>query len=377
MSSFSIGRIRGIDLRIHITFLLILPLLAYAFAQAFEAAARAAGIAPGHLIGSPIVWGLGMAVALFAAVLVHELCHALYAIHAGGKVRDITLLMIGGVSHVEEPPKGLGQEAFMAFAGPLASFVLGGIALGLARLAAGSDSFNLRFGLFYFGQLNLILAIFNLIPAFPMDGGRVLRALLAIRLGRLRATKVAALLGKIFALAFAALGLLSLNFILLIIAYFVFMGAVAESRQVVWQSVLEKVRVGEMMLADTASVPSSRMALDVLTDLRARRRPAMPVTEGPDVLGVVTLDALRRLPRESWATTPAGRIAQRISPVRPDQDVWSALRAMEAARVPAVPVVDQGALVGVLRLADVAQDLELRQAERRPPRLGAPGHLTA
>lgn len=377
MSSFRIGRIRGIDLRIHFTFLLILPLLAYAFAQAFEAAARAAGVPSGSLFGSPILWGLGMALALFAAVLVHELCHALYAIHAGGKVRDITLLMIGGVSHVEEPPKGLGQEAFMAFAGPLASFVLGGIALVLARLVAGTDSFNLRFGLFYFGQLNLILAIFNLLPAFPMDGGRVLRSLLAIRMGRVRATKVAALLGKIFAVIFAILGALTVNIILLVIAYFIFMGAGAESRQVVWQSVLGQVRVGEMMLADPTSVPSSRMALEVLDELRARRRPALPVTEGPDVLGIVTVDALRRLPRERWATTPAGRIADRIAPVRPDQDVWSALRTMEAARVLAVPVVDHGALVGILRLADVAQELELREAAERQPRIGVPRHRPA
>ena len=265
----------------------------------------------------------------------------------------------------------------MAFAGPLASFALGGIALGLARLAAGSDSFHLRFGLFYFGQLNLILAIFNLLPAFPMDGGRVLRSLLAIRMGRLKATRVAALLGKIFAVAFGILGAVSLNFILLIIAYFIFMGATAESRQVAWQSVLEEVRVGQMMLADTASVPGSWMALDVVTEMRARRRPAMPVTDGPEVLGIVTLDAVRRLPRERWATTPAARIALRIAPVRPDQDVWSALRTMEAARVPAVPVVDQGALVGLLRLADVAQDLELREAEQRPSRVGAPGHRPA
>ncbi|HZI06784.1 MAG TPA: site-2 protease family protein, partial [Archangium sp.] len=193
--AFQIASLRGIPIRVHYSFLLVLPFLAWLFGQAFRAAAVAADVPPAALRGHPVLWGLGLAVALFLAVLVHELAHSLYALRKGGEVSDITLLMIGGVSRITRMPEGPRHEALMALAGPVTSLVLGGLFLGVHGLLEGARSFNLRFAFFYLGSLNIFLGIFNLLPAFPMDGGRILRALLTGRLGRVRATQTAGLIG--------------------------------------------------------------------------------------------------------------------------------------------------------------------------------------
>jgi len=168
-----------------------------------------------------------VAIALFACVLVHELAHSLYALRKGGRVRDITLLMVGGVSQMSEPPKEVKHEAIMALAGPLVSFALGA-EFHLLRLLADHASFNLRFALFYLGILNLALGAFNLLPAFPMDGGRILRAVLATRMGLVQATRTAAKVGKVFAVVFGVLGVLTINMLLVLIAFFMFIGAEGE-----------------------------------------------------------------------------------------------------------------------------------------------------
>jgi Zn-dependent protease len=229
MGGFKIGTIRGIPIRVHITFLIVLPILAVGFARTFRVAAHLAEVPPEKVTGSPFLWGVGMALALFLSVLLHELGHSLYSIRKGGKVRDITLLMIGGVSQMSEMPREPRHEAMMALVGPLVSLGLGVLLYGLHALSAGT-SFGIQFGLFYLAGLNLFLGLFNLLPAFPMDGGRILRGVLTPRLGALRATRIAATVGKVFAVLFGIWGLLTLNLILVLIGFFVFVGAQSEQR---------------------------------------------------------------------------------------------------------------------------------------------------
>src|SRR5512138_1132756 len=216
--SIRIGTIRGIPIRIHVTFLVVLPLLAWGFGRVFSEAARLAGIPPSELRGPPILWGLVVALALFASVLVHELAHSLYALRPGGRVRDITLLMIGGVSQISEPPRTGRGEAMMALVGPLTSLVLGGAFYLVWRAIAATSQFDLAFATFHLFYLNVTLGVFNLLPAFPMDGGRVLRGVLADRVGLLRATEIAAMAGKAFAVLFAIAGFFSLNLLLMAVA---------------------------------------------------------------------------------------------------------------------------------------------------------------
>jgi Zn-dependent protease/predicted transcriptional regulator len=361
--AFQIASLRGIPIRIHFSFLLILPFLALLFGQVFRAAAQAANVPPEQLVGAPFVWGLGLAVALFLSVLIHELAHSFYALRKGGEVTDITLLMIGGVSRITRMPEGHKQEAIMAFAGPLTSLLLGGAFLGIYSLVLGERSFNLRFAVFYLGQLNIFLGIFNLLPAFPMDGGRILRSLLTGRMGRVRATRVAGLFGKGFAILFGLLGLLSFNIILLIIAFFVYMGAEGESREVLMQSLLTRVKVRELMMRRTAVVHGSDSLATVAERMRDEKRRALPVEENGQVVGLVTLGGVRQVPVQKRGEVRVREVAQAVPTLSPEASAWDALREMGQRRLPQLPVVEEGLLVGTISQDDVMRGMELRELE--------------
>jgi Zn-dependent protease/CBS domain-containing protein len=359
---------------IHYTFLFLLPLLAFSFARAFLAAADWAGLPAEQIHGSPLVWGFGVAIALFATVLIHELAHALYAIHKGGKVKAITLMMTGGVSHIAEPPHQIRDEAVMALVGPIASFLLGLLFYGAHVLLAGAGSFSLSFALFFLGQLNLFLAAFNLLPAFPMDGGRILRATLATRLGLVRGTRIAAGVGKVFALAFAAYGLFTMNFILLLIAFFVFVGAEAESGQVSMQMALTEVHVRELMTARAESVEATRPVAQAAEQLLNGRRLALPVTEEGRPIGVITLREVQAVPPERRDQVLVKELTRTAPPLSPGDDVWRALKQMSELDVPQLPVAQDGTLLGVLNRLDILEGLQFSEiarttwSEGRPPR---------
>ena len=223
----TILRIRGIPVRLHPSLLVFLPYLVFAATRQLDAVARLLGIPRDAFRLPPLVWGVILAVGLFVAVLAHELCHSLVAIRSGARVHAITLMMLGGVSFIDGrlPP---GREAWMAFAGPLASFAIAAVSFVIFRtVPLPPDALA---AVFAFAMTNAVLAVFNLLPAFPMDGGRVVRGLLARWIGQARATAFAAKLGKVMAVAIALYALWSFNLFLLLIAWFVYAGARSEER---------------------------------------------------------------------------------------------------------------------------------------------------
>jgi Zn-dependent protease/predicted transcriptional regulator len=370
MTSLRIATIRGIPIRIHVTFLLVLPFLAFIFGRVFEQTAVAAGVSPGEIGGAPWLWGLALAIALFASVLLHELAHSFYAIRHGGRVRDVVLLMIGGVSRLEEPPRRARDEAWMAFVGPLTSLGVGILAFAASLLPILGDSFGPRFALFYLGQLNILLGLFNLLPAFPMDGGRLLRALLAPRMGRVRATRTAGLLGKGFAVFFGLVGLYTGNLLLIIVAFFVFTGAEAETRNVLVEAALGGLRVSDLMSPPVPPVSASAPISEVAERMRRERVLALPVeVPGEGVVGIVTANGVKRLPPQQREETRTESVMMRTTPVSPSEEAWVALRNMLSQRVPQLPVIESGRLIGMLQHADLTRALELREldgfAERR------------
>jgi Zn-dependent protease/CBS domain-containing protein len=374
--SIRIGSIRGIPIRIHVTFLLVLPFLAFGFGRVFSEAAQAAEVPAEQLRGSPFLWGLAVAVALFACVLVHELAHSLYALRAGGRVRDITLLMIGGVSQISEPPKGGRAEAVMALVGPLASLALGGLFWLLFRAIGETTLLNLRFAVFHLVYLNVALGVFNLLPAFPMDGGRIVRGLLAERLGILRATHVAARAGKVFAVLFGVVGFASANLILMAVAFFVYLGADAENRGVLVKTLLGHIRVRDLLGArpPAAPVDPATTVFEVGERMIRERRVAFPVVQGAEVLGVVALEDVKRIPAAERERLRVAEVLRRVPAMDASEEAAKAMRAFAEARTPFVPVTENGALAGVLSQADVARALQLRelQATQHPPGPEAP-----
>src|SRR3712207_1881834 len=226
--SFKIGRAFGIDVKVHWTFFLLLAFFGYlAFGDS------------GSFVDALVT--VGIVVALFFCVLLHEFGHSLVAMRLGSEVQDITLLPIGGLARMKSLPERPIDEVKVAVAGPLVNVVLAPIFFGLALLFGGNLSVptDILSGVGSLGQLfatlgiiNVALVVFNMIPAFPMDGGRVLRGLLATRLGPLRATNISSTVGQAFAVLFILLGFFSNNFLLAIIGFFVFLGASGEAQLV-------------------------------------------------------------------------------------------------------------------------------------------------
>lgn len=206
-SSYNLGTVWGIPIKIHISLIIILPLLAIQFQS----------------ILIPVL--------LFASVALHELGHSYVARKKGAYVQEIMLMMLGGVAKIADMPKRPSDEVKMAIAGPLVSLAIGGIALALAFLLGGI----LTRTLFSVGVINLSLGLFNLIPAFPMDGGRVLRAGLAIKKGRIEATRIAAGVGKVCAVLFGIYGLTHGQPILVLIAIYIYTTGSKEYRMVLMQ----------------------------------------------------------------------------------------------------------------------------------------------
>jgi Zn-dependent protease len=294
-----VGRVLGIDVRVHATFLLIVPLFALA---------GSAGDGPGPLGG--VAW----LAAIFACVLVHELSHCVVGRRRGAVVHEIVLLPIGGISKLERLPQTAGDELAMAIAGPLASIALGVVAMGLAVLT-GASLWPIEIltgpvlaGLAWF---NLIVGAFNLLPAFPLDGGRVLRAALERHRDLEAATHTAARLGRALALTLMLAGAL-FDLWLLIIGIFVYFGAATEEAATRLHVRLEGLTVRDVMRQDVVAAP---VGAGIVT-------PAMPLE--PDALRVV---------------------------VRAPDHV--------------VPVVDAGVVVGSLHLHDIATTLDAREARAR------------
>lgn len=365
--SFKIATIAGIQVRIHFSLLLILPLFAYLFGVIYLNAANSSPFAPDVSTGSAWLFGILMAMALFASVLLHELAHSLYARAKGGKVREITLMMLGGVSQLTQMPKKPGQEAMMALVGPLTSLALGALSLLGARFVPAATAFPAHFGLFYFGYLNLFLGIFNLLPAFPMDGGRILRALLTRPLGRAKATRVAAMVGKVFAGLLFVLGLFTLNFILMLVALFVWFGAEAERQNELLQSAVEGVRIRQVMQPILDTISTSAPLEEALEAMRRDRREQIFVVDGDELVGVVTLAQITQKTPAQRAVESVGHLAKAVQPLHQDDSLIHALRAFGERDAPsALPVVDaQGALVGTLDKDEIGRSLRFLEIEAR------------
>src|SRR4051812_6245211 len=239
--SFRVARVAGIEVRIHVTFLLLLAFFAYTgYAHDQTAAGALASVV--------------RVLALFGCVLLHEFGHALAAARYGIKTPDITLLPIGGVARLQRMPDRPLQELVVAIAGPLVNVVIAAAlfaGLGLRARFGFTDIENPTTGLLqWLALVNVALVVFNLIPAFPMDGGRVLRALLATRFNYARATRIAARVGQVLAFGFGALALMNGNMLLILIAIFVYFGAGQEAAAAQMRDLARGVAVSEAMVTD-------------------------------------------------------------------------------------------------------------------------------
>ncbi|MEO0226100.1 MAG: site-2 protease family protein [candidate division WOR-3 bacterium] len=359
--SFLIFKFKGIGVKVHLTFLLVLIWAAYSWSIELGKGWRGA------------LFGIVAITLLFLSVVLHEFGHSLTAIKYGAKVKEITLLPIGGVSQIESLPEDPKQEFKIAIIGPLINFAIVTIlwfVVGFlfkfrvithfAELKLIVGQISWRGMLFYLIFANLILGLFNLIPAFPMDGGRVLRSLLAMKMNYLKATRRAVLIGEIIAIILGLWGFMFSNFFLVLIAFFVFFGATQEGRQVELKTALKRIIVEEAYSKNIQILaPDDPIAKAITLSLHSFQSD-FPVIQEGRVVGILTKTEILSGVHKHHPQIPVAQVMRRDFQIAsPGDSLFDIQQKMADKRLSAVPVVEKGTLLGLLTLEDINEAYRL------------------
>jgi Zn-dependent protease/predicted transcriptional regulator len=383
-SGFRLARLFGIEIRIDWSWLLILLLVTWSLGSSF-------GQVHSNW-GTSTVWGVALFAALlfFTSVLLHELAHSLVARARGIPVRSITLFLFGGVSSIQHDPDSPGVEFVMAIVGPLTSLVIGVILLLIAapqvRVVTASASAAQGIAqlgplptiLLWLGTINVVLGIFNMIPGFPLDGGRVLRSILWGISGNLRrATRWASWVGQVIAwlmivagiamvfgvrIPYFGTGLLN-GLWLAFIGWFLNSASSQSYQQMVVHDILEGVSVERLMRTDPPTVsPDNSLSSLVHDHVMGTDEAGFPVMDGDRLAGIVTLDDVRAISRDNWETTNVRDVMtpfEKLITVKPGDDGAVALDRLTQNDIRQLPVVNGQMLVGMVRRRDIIQWLQL------------------
>lgn len=298
---------------------------------------------------------------LFVTVVLHELTHSYVAQKYGVEIERIVLLPIGGISAMKELPRDPHQELRIAIAGPLTNLVLAAVLYPVFLLFGNSLSPSLSFLLYYFILLNLLLGAFNLLPAYPMDGGRVLRAFLAERMSFIKATELAASIGKQLAIVMAIVGLF-FNPFLIFIAIFVYLGADQESKMVLINTLLEGINVREIMTREVKTVSPTDTVGQVLNVMFQHRHMGYPVYEDGNLLGIITFHDLSSVPEDEKDLPVEEFMTRELLVTSPDEDVSTVLERLNINNVGRLPVLENGKLVGIISKTDIMKAMEIRKS---------------
>ncbi|MEJ6850012.1 site-2 protease family protein [Sinorhizobium fredii] len=353
--SVKLGTVAGTEIRVHMTFVL---LLIWVWLMHYQ------------IGGAPAAWeGVAFIVSVFACVVLHEFGHIAAARRYGIKTPDITLLPIGGVARLERNPSKPSQELVIAIAGPLVNVVIAALlimviggAVGLDELAKPQDP-----RVDFFARLagvNIFIVLFNMIPAFPMDGGRVLRAVLAWRWSRVRATRVAAAIGQAAAFAMGLAGLFY-NPLLILIAIFVYLAAEAEAQSSELQAISGGVTVGDVMVTEFTVLDTAARVDEAVEMLLATSQNEFPVVDRDGQFeGLLTRDGIIGAMKENGPETPVRTVMRKDIPtIDEGTPVDESLRIMQSGNAPAAAVINRDRrLVGMMNYETIGEMLMLRAA---------------
>ncbi|HSR52563.1 MAG TPA: site-2 protease family protein [Acidobacteriota bacterium] len=355
--SIKLGRLAGIDVYMHLTFLLILGWVGWIYYNE-----------TGTLEG--VLEGIVFILAVFGIVVLHELGHALTARRYGIETRDITLLPIGGVARLEKMPEDPRQELWVALAGPAVNVVLAAlfIALVVGLWGAGTLTNIEVVGGSFLAQMagiNIVLAVFNMLPAFPMDGGRVLRALLAMRMDYVQATQVAASIGQGMALLFGFLGLLT-NPFLIFIALFVWLGASEESGMVQMKTAMSGLPISHAMITEFRTLDPSDSLRHVVDHLLAGFQQDFPVVDREgELLGVLTRSDLVSALRNKGEETRVYDVMQTDFEVaHPNEMMETVFNRLRECSCRSLPILKDGRLVGMVTMDNLGEFMSVQGAAK-------------
>lgn len=380
-SSIKLGKVAGIGVGLHYSWFIIAALIAFSLGEQFHQTNPSWG--PGR------IWGLALFTAglFFVTLLLHELSHSLVAQAHGMKVKEITLFALGGVSQIESEPPDAQTEFWMAIAGPAASLLIGfgclALAAGLGWHLSSAPRTGVTAVLVWLGYINVLLGVFNMIPGYPLDGGRVFRAIIwAVTKNVDRSTRIAARTGQLVAFLFIFYGIWSFfrgagfnGLWIAFIGWFLMEAARSSYAQMEIAATFQGMRVSDVMSRDCAIV-NRRVSLRDLVDnyvLRGGQR-CFAVQDRGHFLGLITLRDIGAIPRDRWDNTTVGEVMRSLDELHtltPDTQVMDALKLMTANDVNQLPVVTNGALQGIVSRSHLMQ---LLQAHSELQHSGAPLH---
>jgi Zn-dependent protease/predicted transcriptional regulator len=382
-SNIKLGRVSGIEIGLHYSWFIIAALIVFSLGEHFRQ------VNPSWGTGEIWIAALFTAALFFVSLLLHELAHSLVAQTRGLKVRAITLFALGGVSQIQEDATDAKTEFWVAIAGPIASLIIGfgclGIALGLGWQRSTEPQTTVTGVLVWLGYINIVLAVFNMIPGFPLDGGRVLRSIVwAITKNADRSTRIAASVGQVVAFLFildgiwkffsgAGFGGLWIAFI----GWFLMDAAKASYAEVETTAALRGIRVSEVMSRDCVIV-NRGMSLQEFIDvylLKTGQR-CFGVEDHGRLVGLITPRDVGSIPRDRWdkaTVREAMRPLQELHIVTPDTPVLDALKLVARNDVNQLPVVDDGTLQGIVSRSQLVQLLQVRSELRLPAAYYPPG----
>ncbi len=367
--SVSLGKIMGITVRIHYTLWFVFLLIAWSLATGYMPLEY-----PG--LGTVTYWSIGVAsaVILFASVLIHELAHSYVAKRYGLPIRRITLFFFGGVSEMTQEPADPKTEVRMAAAGPLMSFIIAAF-LGVLSLISGdihapiAVTATLRYG----GLINAVLGVFNLLPAFPLDGGRVLRGSIWKKTRSLyRSTVSATRISEYLSYLMMGLGLVSVifgNFLsgiwLVFIGWFIKSGAEESMQRTLIDEALSGVTVEEIMAKDLITVPPSITVHQLVADyFLVHRHGGYPVIQDGKLFGIITMQGARSIPKERWETTTVKEAmvpCERTVTLEPTASALDALNKMALKNIGRILIVKDGRLIGIVTRGDLMRIIRTKQ----------------
>lgn len=355
--AWRLGSLGGIEIRVHYTWLLAFFLIAWSLARGYFPMA-------GSPSGSGTYWTLGVVAALllFASVLVHELGHSFVARSRGLRVSNITLFIFGGVSNITREPSTARDEFLISVIGPVISFVLAGLFWALGQVLPTDTSASAVAG--YLAFANLLLGIFNIVPGFPLDGGRVLRSILwgATR-NMMRATQIATYVGQVVAWLLIAWGVLQVlagdlfgGLWIGFIGWFLNSGAEASRQQATAQAVFGRVPVSSVMDASPEYLsPGVTVSDFVLEHVIRHHQRALPVVSDGRLVGIISITDAKHLNQDAWQETRVGEIMSRapLTTLGPDASISDAMQTIVDSGFHQLPIVQGDTLVGMVSRADV------------------------
>lgn len=379
--SFKVGTVAGIEVRVHYTWLLALFFISWSLAVGYFPSTN-------RSLSASTDWVLGLAAALllFASVLVHELGHSLVATARGLRVENITLFIFGGISSIAQEATSARDEFLVAVVGPVISLLLAAVFWVIAQATPAASAVNALAG--YLAFTNLLLGLFNIVPGFPLDGGRVLRSIVWALTGDMaRATRVASYVGQVFAFLLIAWGVVQVlggdlfgGLWIAFIGWFLNTGAEGSRQQLAVRSVLDGVPVTTVMDASPAVASPGLSVRDFVMEHALRRgHRALPVVEDGRLIGIVSVADARHVEQEAWGATPVSAVMTRVplKTLPPEADLAAAMELMVENSIHQVPIVRDGTLVGMVSRADVMRYMKLGPTLQPRDAAGARRTVTA